>query len=295
MDRITELDAFVRTVDLSSQTAAAESMGVSRMAVSRLIQALEARLGVSLMERNTRRQMLTAAGAAYLREARAVLGQYQALVGRQKAPGRERLRISAPTSFGFRCLVPLLAAFSAAHPNIEHELILNDRLVNLIDEGFDVAIRISNHIEPHLNARRLARSRTVICGAPAYLSARGAPAAPEDLKHHACLRYAYAEHGRDWVLRDADQVVHRVPVGGPISCNNGDALVAAAIAGAGLILQPRFIVQEALTRGDLVPVLTRYSTKTFAIQAVQAATALPPSAAMTLTEFLASACRDADF
>jgi DNA-binding transcriptional LysR family regulator len=294
MDRITELDAFVRTVDLGSQTAAAEALGLTRMAVSRLIQGLERRLGIALLERSTRRQILTAAGTTYLREARRVLAQYQAFVGEEWAPPRDRLRISAPMSFGFRCLVPLLAQFSGAHPTVEHELILNDRLVNLTDEGFDVAIRISNHIEPHLHVRRLTRSRTVICGAPAYLAAHGVPATPDDLRRHACLRYAYAEHGRDWVLRDAAHGVHRVPVAGPLACNNGDALVAAAIAGAGLILQPHFIVQEALTRGDLVPVLTDFSTKTFTIQAVHTATAAA-SPATALVEFLAAACRDADF
>ncbi|MGY4623325.1 LysR family transcriptional regulator [Bradyrhizobium sp. USDA 4486] len=286
MSELRELEAFVLTVERGSQTSAAAALGISRMAINRLIGQLEARVDGPLLIRTTRSQSLTEAGERLLREARNILDDYDGALRGGAGTHQSKIRLGAPISFGLRCLMPILGQFSEMFPEIEIELMLSDRLVNLAEEGLDLAVRVSNRLDPALSTKLLTHSRTVICGAPSYLARAGTPQIPTDLSKHNCLRYTSAEHGHDWVLRDADGKSHRVPIRGTLSCNNGDALVAAAVAGTGLVLQPSFLVADEIADGRLVPVLACYKTRQFFVQSLTIPTARPRKDIAKLSEFL---------
>ncbi len=258
MDRLAGLTAFLRTVELGSQAAAADALGLSRMAVGRQIQGLEQRLGVRLLQRTTRRQTLTEAGAAFYEQARQAVQQLQQAADQaseMQTSLRGKLRISAPVSFSLRNFSSKLSAFSARHPELLVDLVLSDRQVDLLEDGFDLALRIGSLPDSSLMSRRLARFPIIPCASPAYLERHGAPREPEDLLAHNCLRYSRSGQMRGWTLGAADGTSRVIPVRGTLDCNNGDALLAAALAGQGIILQPSFIVEEALNDGRLVWVL----------------------------------------
>ncbi|MBR0784764.1 LysR family transcriptional regulator [Bradyrhizobium iriomotense] len=295
MTRFRELEAFILTVERGSQTSAAAALGMSRMAVSRLVSQLEERTGRPLLTRTTRSQLLTEAGERLLREAKNILDSYDRALCDGLDTHRSKIRVGAPISFGLRRLMPILRQFSAMYPEIEIELMLSDRLANLAEEGLDIAVRISNRHDQALSTRFLTHSRTVICAAPSYLNQLGMPKIPIDLTKHNCLRYTSAEHGHDWVLRDADGKAHRVPIKGSLSCNNGDALVAAAVAGTGLVLQPYFLVADELADGRLVQLLSSYKTKQFSVQLVTIPTARPRADIAKLSDFLFEAMRPAKY
>jgi DNA-binding transcriptional LysR family regulator len=298
VDRFSELEAFVQTVDLGSQAAAAEALGLSRMAVSRLLRELEARIGGRLLYRTTRRQTLTEAGARFLDQARVLLGHYAEVTRQTEEPGAVmsgKLRISAPVSFGARHLMPLLPAFLAHHPRVDFDVVLSDRQVHLADEGFDLAIRITGQIGPGLGAKRLAISQTVICAAPSYLAERGMPLAPADLGAHNCLRYVYAPQGHEWPLIAADGTEFRVEPRGNLVCNNGDGLLAAALAGQGIIQQPLFIVADEIKTGRLIRLLGHFRSRRLTISAVYAPAARPQAKILTFVDFLAASYADRTF
>lgn len=289
MDRLAELEAFVRTVDLGSQAAAADALGLSRMAVSRLVRQIEGRVGTQLLYRTTRRQTLTEAGARFLAEARSLVDRYRDLTSASSAPGDSisgTLRISAPVSFGSRHVMPLLPAFAALYPRVLFDVVLSDRQVYLADEGFDLAIRITAEGGSPVRATRLATSRTIICAAPSYIAAHGLPLVPADLGQHNCLRYAYSAETSTWPLVDAAGVVTKVEPRGNLVCNNGDALLAAAIAGQGIIQQPAFIVAPEIRAGRLMRLLGQYRTRELTISAVYAPAARPQAKILTFIDFL---------
>ena len=265
MDRFKQLQAFVRTAECGSQSAAGRKLGITPAMIGRTIRALEDRLGVRLLHRTTTRQSLTPAGAAFHAEAAAVLDALDAAeqaAAEQQAEPQGMLRVNAPMSFGIRHLAPALAAFGAAHPRVQVEMVLNDRVVDLVDEGYDVAVRIGTLRDSTLVARRLAPCRIMLCASPGYLRRRGTPTAPDGLRAHDCLLYAYSPGG-SWAL--GGQVV---PVSGPLVANNGDALLQAALAGQGLILQPTFIVGDALRGGGLVQLLPDWPARDLYAHAV---------------------------
>jgi DNA-binding transcriptional LysR family regulator len=271
MDRFAELAAFVRTVDRGSQAAAARELGVTPAMVGRYIRALEDRLGARLLNRTTTTQSLTEAGAALHARAIAVLEQLEAaedVVADRQAEPRGILRVSAPMSFGVRYLAAAVAGFGAQHPELRVELAMNDRVVDLVDEGYDLALRIGRLADSSLIARRLAPCRVVACAAPAYLARHGPPAHPTDLRRHDCLLYAYAAGGAVWRFHGADGHETQVEVGGTFVANNGDAVLAAAIEGAGVLMQPSFIVGDALRDGRLVRVLPDWGLPELTINAV---------------------------
>lgn len=276
MDRFAQLQAFVRTAERGSQSAAARELGVTPAMVGRTVRALEDRLGVRLLNRTTTRQSLTPAGDAFLAAASAVLDALdgaERAVSDQQAELRGTLRVSAPMSFGVRHLPPVLAAFGAAYPRVQVELSLNDRVVDLVEEGFDLAVRIGGSLpDSSTVARRIASCRMVLCAAPAYLAHRGVPAAPDDLRGHDCLSYSYFAPGASWSLGAAT-----VRVSGPLVANNGDALLGAAVAGQGVILQPTFIVGDALREGALVALLPDWPPRALAVHAAYPASrGVPP-------------------
>ncbi len=269
-DRLTAIEVFVRIVEEGSLSAAGERLGLSRAAVSKHLVALEDRLGVRLLNRTTRRSSLTEAGSIFHERARHILAELaeaEREAGRSGARPTGRLRLNAPMTFGTMHLAPAIPAYCAAHPAVTVDMTLNDRLVDLVDEGFDLAVRIGRLDDSSLVARRLALCRFIACAAPSYLAQRGRPATPEELADHTCLGYSYAPDGDVWefVGRDGPR---RVRVSGPLRANNGEALAAAAAAGLGIVLSPTFIVSADLRAGRLVSILDDYTVAERGIFAV---------------------------
>lgn len=263
MDRVTSMGVFVKTVDLGSLTAAATALGLSPQMVGKHVGFLEARLGAPLLRRTTRRQSLTAIGQAFYERCRIILYDIEtaeALVHDMSATPRGRLRVSAPVNFGACRLAPLVTRYLAAYPDVEVEVNLTDRYVDVVDEGYDAVIRLGPIKDTALAARELQAHRQVACAAPAYLAARGTPVSPDDLVGHDCLGYVnwsglpYAE----WRFSKAGHV-HAVQVRSRFQVNDGRVLLAAALEGRGIVLQPDAILREALDAGRLVPVLAEYT------------------------------------
>ena len=271
MDRFAELSAFVRTVERGSQAAAARELGITPAMVGRYVRALEDRLGARLLNRTTTRQSVTEAGALLHAQAVTVLDMLDsaesAIADRHEAP-RGQLRVSAPMVFGTRYLAGWLAAFRLLAPTVQIELSLNDRQVDLVEEGYDVALRIGRLADTSLIARRLAPCRMVVCAAPSYLARRGTPATPAALRAHDCLLYSYAAEGRTWTFVGQDGRREAVEVAGMLVANNGEALQQAAIEGAGIVVQPTFIAGDSVRSGAVVALLPGWTVPALSIYAV---------------------------
>ncbi len=253
MDKLTAMDVFLKVVDAGSFATAARRLGISRAMASRHVQELENRLGARLLNRTTRQLKLTEAGAVYYERCTRILADIERTeqaIGELQSQPRGTLRISAPMSFGHLHLASAVLDYMQAYPNVSVDMVLNDRVVDLIEEGCDLAIRIGRLADSSMIARRLATARLVVCASPAYLSARGVPQRPDDLTRHDCLTYAYSPSPHLWRFGGPDGD-HVVRVSGSFQANNGDALRVAALRGAGIILQPTFIVGEDLRAGRL--------------------------------------------
>jgi DNA-binding transcriptional LysR family regulator len=259
LDRLTSLDVFAKVASLGSFSAAGRAIGLSQTMVTKHIAALEARLGVKLFHRTTRRLTLTEAGRDYLESAERILAEMEAAdaaVAADRFEPRGMLRLNAPVSFGTGQIAPLLSEFHARHPQVQVDLGLNDRLVDLAEEGWDLAIRIGTLASSSLIARRIAPCRAVVCAAPSYLAARGTPRTVDDLTRHDCLGYTLSRMvGPDTWAFGGDKTIK---INGSLRANNGDALRAAAVAGQGIIYQPTFIVADDLRAGTLVPITLDY-------------------------------------
>lgn len=259
MDTLRCMQAFVAVVEHGSFNAAAARLDVSSVMVGKYLQQLETHLGVRLLQRNTRRQALTDAGRNYLAGCRTVLEQVQqaeASVEGLRAQPRGVLRVSAPVTWGSCVLAPLVARYLAAHPKVSVELDLSNRRVDLIEEQFDAVIRMGALRSAEWVARPLPPYAMQICAAPAYLQRRGIPRHPADLAAHDCLTHLAWRGGHGWRLRGhpaQDWSEHS-----RLLCNDGDGLRRAALAGAGLILQPAVLLAEDIAAGRLQPVLADY-------------------------------------
>jgi DNA-binding transcriptional LysR family regulator len=271
MDRLSALEAFVKVAETQSFSEAAARLGASKSALSRQISGLEAELGARLFHRTTRSLTLTEAGRGYLEKVSQILADLaqadESVTALQTAP-RGRLKVNAPLSFGFLHLAPALPDFMARCPELEIDVSMNDRFVDLVEEGFDVAVRIGALQDSSLIVRRLAPIRRVICASPAYLAAHGAPAHPQDLAKHQCLINTNLAPGREWRFAGPDGKPIVAHVGGRISMNSGDALRVAALGGLGLTELPTFIVGRDLQSGTLVSVLGDFTPQTMALHAV---------------------------
>ena len=255
LDRLTGLEVFAKVATAGNLSAAGRAMGMSQTMVTKHIAALEARLGVKLFHRSTRRLSITEAGRNYLEASERILadiGAAEAAVAADRVEPRGLLRLNVPVAFGTRQIAPLLSEFARRHPRVAVELGLNDRLVDLADEGWDLAIRIGSLSNSSLIARRIAPCRTVVCAAPSYLAARDKPRTTSSLAEHNCLGYTLSSvTGVDrWVFGEKGDVV--VAVSGNLRANNGEALRTAAIAGHGLAYLPTFVVADDLRAGTLV-------------------------------------------
>ncbi|MFZ4640534.1 MAG: LysR family transcriptional regulator [Nodosilinea sp.] len=275
MDKFESIRAFTQVVESGGFAAAARKIGLSRSAVNKLVINLEDDLQTQLLHRTTRQVSTTAAGRAFYQRCISILADLEeaelALSRLQQEP-RGTLRVNAPMTFGVLHLGPLLVDFMAQYPDLQIELSLNDRFIDPIDEGFDVTVRIApTPGAAGLIAHPLAPCPMVICAAPSYLQQRGTPTQPSHLTDHACLHYGHHAQDNTWTLTDSGQGQTVVPVQGPICCNNGEVLTQAALAGLGIVLMPRFIVEDALQRGQLQPILTDFcppGSQTYALYPV---------------------------
>ncbi len=290
MDRLQSMGVFARVVEAASFSAAARQLGLSRAAVSKRIIQLEADLGVRLLNRTTRRVLPTEIGRAYYDaciRTLAAAGEADTLVRQLHAEPRGTLRISAPHSFGTLHLGRAIAAFAAEYPDLGISLTLNDRIVSLSDENFDVALRICRGVSPNLVARELAPIRIVPCAAPGYLARHGTPRVPADLARHTCLHYTHMASGNLWPFRDAEGE-HTVRIDSPYSADNGDVLLQAAVAGLGITSLPTFITWRALIDGAVEPVLPHLTVPPLTLFAVHERQPIPSAKVRLLIEFLAA-------
>jgi len=262
MHRFDDLETFVAVADTGSFTAAADRLDVAKSAVSRRVSALEERLGVQLIRRTTRRLNLTETGRSFhLRCVRilADLVEAESAVAQEHGELRGHLRVALPLSFGLHHMCEPIAEFNRRHPNVSFDLDLNDRKVDLVEEGIDVAVRIGHLRDSSLIARKIFDSRTVICGGSAYLREHGVPETPGDLEHHACLVYGNLPDPNRWTYRDRSGQQEFISVKPAMIVNSGEFLCAAASRNLGLVMQPTFIAHKAIERGELVPILTDWS------------------------------------
>jgi DNA-binding transcriptional LysR family regulator len=289
-----DLRAFVAVVDAGGFSRAAARLGLAKSIVSRRVARLEASLGgARLLARTTRGVSPTEAGAAFHARCVRVLAELDE--ARNEVAGREgglvgTLRIAAPLSFGIAHLAPALARFAAAHPRLAMDVAHSDRLVDLVGERFDAAVRIGTLVDSSLVARRLAPLRLVAVASPAYLARRGAPERPEDLAGHDCLVYsAGAEGGGVWRFHvDGGRGVVGVRPHGRFRSDNGEALVAAALEGLGVAVLPTFLAGGALRSGALVPLLASFPMPEQGLHVVRPPGGPAPARLRALIEFLAA-------
>jgi DNA-binding transcriptional LysR family regulator len=269
MDRFDEINAFTAVADARSFTQGARRLGVSGAQVSKLVARLENRLGARLLNRTTRDVSLTDTGRAYLERARQVLEDFESLESsvRDQSGPRGLLKISAPVSFGASQLTPALLEFAAAYPDVALDVSSTDRIVNLVEEGFDVAVRIGALSDSSLVARRLAPVRMVTCASPEYLARAGAPLTLDELgKHEAILDANLAD---PLVWRFGGYGDYRdIRVHGRLKFSGADACVAAAVAGFGITRTPAFAAADDLRNGRLVPVLCNFEPELIHVHAV---------------------------
>ncbi|WP_186310691.1 LysR family transcriptional regulator [Paraburkholderia sp. BCC1886] len=267
--QLDDIRIFVATVDARNFTAAALRLALSKQFVSRRVMALEEALGVQLLIRNTRKLAVTELGQEFYERGRRILGEVedaeQAMSLRRAGP-RGLLRVSAPMSFGMTHLSPLIASFLREHGEVRFDMELSDRTVDVVGEGFDMAIRIGALPDSTLIAQKLVEVRMVVCCSPGYLRRRGTPTVPADLQRHACLLYG---HGGavNWEF-EVDGATRNVEVQGPLRANNGELIRDAAVAGLGIIRLPDFIVADELASGRLVPVLETFLPAAMSVHAV---------------------------
>lgn len=271
MDNLTDAAVFCQVVESGSFTAAAERLALSRSVVSKYVSRLEDRLGARLLNRTTRRLSLTEAGQSFFaRSQRGIreIEEAEAEVSRLQEAPRGSLRLNAPMSFGILHIAPALAEFSARYPELSVDMSLDDRQVDLVSEGFDLAIRIAELPDSSLVARRLGVCRFVVCASPTYLEKFGTPRVPQDLAKHKTLSYRYQASPGEWRFITPEGGYTSVAINSLISMNNGLAIREAVLKGAGITLTPTFIVGEDIKAGRLQTVLDDYRAREISIYAV---------------------------
>lgn len=278
MDRLKSMEVFLKVVETGSFIAASEALNISRPMASKHVQRLEERLGVRLLNRTTRKISLTEAGRSFYLRCQNIFASIDEAVSEAsnlQVEPRGRLRVNAPLSFGRDHVTKAAAAFQTIYKDITIDLTLNDRVVDIVDEGFDVAIRIGQLSDSSLIARRLANCRMLVCAAPSYLDLFGLPQHPENLTLHNCLVYAPSAFESSWTFKTKETDIN-VEVSGDFRANFGEAIVAAAIAGRGIILEPSFTVGPYIRSGELKPILTEFPVESLGIYAIYSQARLLP-------------------
>jgi DNA-binding transcriptional LysR family regulator len=289
IDILASMRVFTAVVDAGSFAGAADRLDLSRGMATRYVAQLEGHLGVRLLNRTTRRLSLTEAGGDYYQRATQVVALVEeagSSVAQEAAVPRGTLRINVPVAFGARHLGPMITGYLQRTPGVEVDLTLNDRVVDLVEEGFDLAIRIAARIDPGLVARKLTRARMVACASPIYLKKYGMPKTPMDLQDHNCITYAYSAVQSGWQFRRKGEE-KTVRVSGNLRGNNGDLQVAAALAGLGIVREPSFLVYEALRRKELVRVLPGWEQDELSIFAVYPHRKFLPPKVRSFIDFVA--------
>lgn len=293
MDRYQALEAFVAVVDAGSFVRGAEALGLSKAAISRYVGDLESHLGVRLMNRTTRKLSLTVEGEVFLARARELLAGFEEAEAEITSHAGEavgQLKINVPVSFGLLHLAPLWAAFMAQHPKVTLDLTLSDRVVDLIDEGYDLAVRIARLPASSLVSRKLTSTRLVLCASPDYLRRHGTPAHPSELAAHAVMAYSLLSLGENWAF-DGPQGPVTVKIMPRLRSNSGDTCRSVALAHGGIVLQPTFLVGAELISGELVEVLPQFRSIELEVYAVYPTRKhLTPKVRM-LVDFLVEAFR----
>jgi len=269
VDRFTAMQVFVQIAERGSLTDAGEALDMSRAMVSRNLESLEQWLGVRLLHRTTRRVSLTDAGAEALERCRQVLaltGEVQAVAGARQTAPSGRLRIATSASFAQACLADVVAGFLVLYPQVEIELLVQERAVNLVEDRIDLAVRIGNQLDASLLARRLGDCRSVLCASPAYLAAKGLPTTPDELTAHRCITHAYVgrnelrlRHGSQWV---------KVPFQGVLQTNESTVARQATLRGGGIAMLPTYLVSQDLLDQKLLRVLPAFEPEVLGIHAV---------------------------
>lgn len=280
---------FVRVAEMGSFSAVAQERDVARSVVTRQVAGLEAHLGAKLIARSTRRLSLTGAGAAYLERCREILNLVEAAEGHLADEGqapRGHVRVSLPFSFGIGRLMPMLGDFMADNPEVSLELDFSDRRANLIEGGFDLAIRIAERLNPGDVARKIGSARGVTAASPDYLRRRGRPRHPADLANHECFGYLLASRSSWPFVVDGD--VQWFPIAGRLEANNGEALLEAAVRGLGITRAPTFVVERAIRAGQLEVLLPGFPPPEMGIYAVYPGHRYVPHRVRALVDYLAS-------
>jgi DNA-binding transcriptional LysR family regulator len=270
MDRFLEMQAFVAVVDAGSFVRGADALQMSKSVVSRLVVELEQRLGVRLLQRTTRRLSLTREGELFherCKDLLAGLGDAESEVTRHAGEVIGELRVSAPVTFGLMHLAPLWPVFMARHPKLTLDVTLSDRVVDLVDEGYDLAVRIAQLPSSSLVSRRLAATRLILCATPPYLRDHGAPSHPSELAHHPVFAYKLLSTGDQWHFESPEGAV-TVKINPRMRSNSGDTCCEAALQHQGIVLQPSFLVGVHLDSGALVELLPEYQSVELGIYGV---------------------------
>ncbi len=289
MDKFKEMQAFVAVAESGSFVRAADQLDTSKAAVSRYVAQLEERLGVRLMQRTTRRLSLTDEGHAFLahcQETLALIHDAEEEIQNKRSSPTGLIRINAPLTFGTLHLAPLWGKFTALYPQVRLEVNLVDRVVDLVEEGYDIAVRIASLPSSALISRKLTSTTLVVCASAQYLKGKTKPQHPGDLKNHSVISYSYLATGDEWVFQGPEGEL-RVKINPKIHTNNGDTCRSAALAHQGIILQPTFIVGQDIQKGDLVQLLPQYTSVELGIYAVYPSRKLVSPRIRALVDFLA--------
>src|SRR5574343_421431 len=287
MDRLDAMHLFVRVAELGSFAAVSQQMGVARSVVTRQIAALEAHLGSKLMARSTRRLTLTSAGTAYLEKCRVILNLVEAAetdIAAENINPRGQVRIALPLSFGLKRMAPLLLDFASLYPDVTLDMDYSDRRMNLIEEGIDLAVRITSRLAPGDVARKLGSSRMKVIASPDYLARHGEPRVPAELSHHAYLGYTLAAGNS--VAFVVDGQLHNIPVHSRLTASNGEVLLEAAARGMGITCHPDFIVDEHIAAGRVVEILANHPKPELGIHALLPSNRQVPHRVRVLIDYL---------
>lgn len=289
IDIVAGMRVFTAVVEAGSFAGAADKLDLSRGMATRYVAQLEAHLGVRLLNRTTRKLSLTGAGSDYYQRAVQVLAmieEAETSVAQEASTPRGTLRVTSSVAFGAPHLGRAITEYLQRYPQVGVDLTLNDRVVDLVEEGFDIAIRVAARIDPGLVARRLTRARIVACASPGYLKKHGTPKSPEELARHNCMTYAYWSLQNDWHFR-RNGMERNVRVSGNLHGNNGVILMNAAIEGLGVILAPTFLVFEALRQKKLVRILPDWEADELSVFAVYPHRKYLPPKVRSFIDFLA--------
>jgi DNA-binding transcriptional LysR family regulator len=291
MDLFSSMRMYVAVVDGGSFASAADKLDISRAMVSKQIQKLEEHLGTRLLNRTTRRLSLTETGREFYERSTQIMvdvEEAEQVAGQMTRTPQGVLRVTIPLSYGQHRLASIIGDYTQAYPKVQLDISLSDRKVDLIEDGFDLAIRIGALPQSDLIARKIGGVRSIVCASPAYLAKHGAPQTPEALSRHACLGYTLTGSGADWRFETpAGPLV--VPISGPIRADNGDIIRLAALSGAGILFQPHFIVGDDLAAGRLIQLLPEWQSAELGVYAVYPSRKHLSAKVRTFVDFLTAA------